>query len=273
LEAFLTKADSYGMKIMFNVMGNKYGTLLGVVAPMAAYKMITPYSSIENALVVVDKLGGNNAVNKNFIADPRIAGWAPINEARIDLEDVREWTIAVSERIKSYGGKVSMCVGWGDAYNSPVPSRLYYAWSISKIVPIISDYVDYLQAHVYCEDVIVRADSNPAYDMYTEACESFSIAFEYMVNGRGDFGLDKLMVTETGCGSGTWTSHMGTQTITEHQQAEYIRALFDTAKKYGIVKVFYFEPFSRISERGYGFIDYDGSLVTQSYNTFKESWD
>lgn len=260
LDKFLAKADSYGIKVVFHTMGSTYGTNLGVVAPMYNYERVNPYSSVENALVVIDKLGGNNALKKNFFVDPRVAWWSPINEARLDYQDVRDWTIAVLQRIRMYGGKTSVCVNDGQ--------HAYYE-TFPYIIPIIGQYVDYLQAHVYLEKVLVASSNNPGYDMYTNAYNGFSKAFQSMVNGKGSFSLDKIMVTEIGCGSGTWTSHMGTQITTVHQQAEYIRAAFDAAKEYGISKIIYHEPFCGLNNRGFGFVNVDGTIVQEPYNVFK----
>jgi hypothetical protein len=277
LENLLTKANSYGIKIVFHVMGSSYGTVFGLVAPVYNYGPVAPYSSIDNCYEVLDKLAGNNNLNHNFISDPRIAWWSPINEADISDATVRDWTISILQKIKSYGGKTSVCVGYGSAYGSnPVIDEptFYYAYSFPKVIQYLGSYVDYLQCHCYLEKVIVAANNNPSYDVYTEAYKWFSTNCEYMVNGssgsRNKFSLDKLMITEVGFGSGTWSSHMGTQTTTEHQQAQYIQALFDATKKYSISKISWHEPFEgNGGNRGFSFIDKDGTKHLEPYNTFK----
>jgi len=269
LDSFLGKADSYGIKVVFHEMGCKWGTILGIIAPMDSEERVERYTSVSESLRIIDKLGGNNTLHKNFIADPRIAWWSPINEARIDgsdYSDVRDWTVQVLQRIRSYGGKTSVCVNnyvYGDV-------RVHdYSQTFPLVISIIGQYVDYLQAHVYCEDLWVAASNNPNYDMYTNAFNEFSSAFQSMIDGRGSFSVDKLMLTEFGCGYNTCDTFRGPISTTAHQQAMYIEACFDAAKKYGIEIICYHEPFLSWTYRSFGFIEPDGTINRESYLAFK----
>ena len=262
LEKLLAKADSYGMRIVFHEMGSTHGTLMGIVAPMSSYQRHDPYTSIEESLLLIEKLGGHNELGKNFISDPRIAYWCPINEARLDRVDIRDWTISVLRRIRQYGGKTSVCVNDGEHR---------YVDSFPNIIPIIGDYVDFLQAHSYQLDIVQSVGSRgSAADMYVPMCEAFSRDCESMVNGRGIFSVDQLMLTEFGCGNGVWTGMGRNITTTEHQQADYIRAVFDACEKYGITQVFYHEPINiRSHVRTLGFVNYDGAAAQEPYERYK----
>jgi len=263
LESFLAKADSYGMKVVFHEMGNQYGTGLGIVPPMHNYRSVSPYSSLDNAIAVIDKIGGNNNLDKNFFEDDRVLWWTPINEARLDVDEVRNWLIPVLQRIKYYGGKTSVCVNDKKGRS--------YAEAFPYITPLIGDYIDYLQAHRYQEPVI-RSITNqgPQADMYQPAYEAFSADFQSMIEGRGKFGIDKLALTEFGTGFDEWEYHYGTDITTIEQQADYIRAAFDAAQDKGITKLFWFNPIQIHSDyNSFGFIEYDGTIIDETYNAFK----
>jgi len=271
LDSFLSKADSYGIKVVFHEMGNQWGTSLGILAPMECEERVTRYTSVSESLRIIDKLGGDNALHKNFIADPRIAWWSPINEARVDgpeYSDVRDWTVQLLQRIKNYGGKTSVCVNnfvYGDV-------RVHdYSQTFPQVISTIGQYVDYLQAHVYCPDLWEAASNNPNYDMYTNAFNEFSTVFQSMINGRGSYSIDKLMLSEFGCGYGNWWDFRGPITTTAHQQAMYIEACFDAAKECGIEIICYHEPFISSTYRSFGFIEPDGTINQESYIAFKGS--
>jgi len=264
LEKFLAKADSYGIKVVFHDMGSIYGNLMGIVAPMGHYTRLDNYTSIEDSLLLIDKLGGNNELGKNFISDPRIAFWSPINEARLDCVDVRDWTIAVLRRIKHYGGKTSVCVNDGEHR---------YVDSFPYIIPWIGDYVDFLQAHRYQVETVQNVCSKgSSANMYVPIYEAYSRDFESMVEGKGSFSIDQVMLTEFGCGNGAWEELGRNITTTEHQQADYLRAVFDACEKYGITKVFYHSPINfRSDVRTFGFVNYNGSIAHEPYDQFNSA--
>jgi len=265
LESFLAKADSYGMKVVFHEMGNQYGTSFGVVPPMHNYRPVSPYSSLDNAIAVIDKLGGNNNLGKNFFEDERVLWWTPINEARLDADEVRNWLIPVLQRIKYYSGKTSVCVNDKTGRS--------YAEAFPYITPIIGDYIDYLQAHRY-QELVIRSITNqgPQADMYQPAYEAFSADFQLMIDGRGEFGIDELALTEFGTGFDEWEYHYGTDITTIEQQADYIRAAFDAAQDKGITKLFWFNPIQIHSDYNtFGFIEYDGTIIDETYNAFKSA--
>ncbi|MDH5689927.1 MAG: hypothetical protein OEY81_00665 [Candidatus Bathyarchaeota archaeon] len=274
LDSFLAKADSYGIKVIFHTMGSHWGVGLGIVAPMHNYRRVDPYSSIPNALAVVDKLGGNNILTKNFFVDDRVLWWTPINEARIDYgeyDDVRVWAVAVLQRIKEYGGETSVCVNDGSHT---------YPYTFPYIIPMIGEYVDYLQAHSYNHpELAAVCEQGPDADVYQPLYAKFSQDFEAMANGHGPFDLDQIVFTEFGCGNGDWSGvlasgYYGTTLFTtQHQQADYMRAAFDAAKKYGITKLFWHDPVQfGTDDRGFGFIEYDGTINMEPYAVFKEGF-
>jgi len=268
LDRLLEKADSYNIKIVFHSMGNKWGNLLGVVAPMNAYKYRTRYSSISNALVVIDKLGGNNELKKNFFKDPRVLWWCPINEAHIDDLTIRDWLLAVLKRIKSYGGTASVCVNDG---------KHRYSEAFPYILPVIGEYVDYLQAHCYNPKIIYQCtNGGPSVDMYPLSYQAFMEDCQSMIAGRGSFPKEKLFITECGCGQGTYKWHAGTDSTTVKQQADYIRGAFDACRDAGIGGLMYWDIIymrpktdSRYTQ-SFGFISWEGEISYEPYNAFKE---
>jgi len=269
LDSFLAKADSYGIKVVFHSMGNKWGNLLGVVPPMNAYKYVEPYSGIPNALIVIDKLGGNNGLEKNFFKDPRVLWWCPINEARIDDPTIRDWLLAVLKRIKDYGGTTSVCVNDG---------KHRYSETFPYILPIIGDYVDYLQAHCYNPDIIHQCtNGGPSVDMYPLSYQAFMEDCQSMIAGRGSFPKEKLLITECGCGQGTYTWHGGTDSTTVKQQADYIKGAFDACRDAGIGGLMYWDIIwmypktdSRYTQ-AFGFISWEGTISYEPYTAFKEA--
>jgi len=268
LDSFLSKADSYGIKVVFLPMGCNWGNNLGIVPPMQSEARYDRYTNVTEALRLIDKLGGNNSLHKNFLNDSRVPYWIPIDEARIDgpeYSDVKDWTIQTLQRIRSYGGKTSVCVNdlvYGDSHYHN------YTQTYPYVISVIGPYVDYLQAHIFCDDLWVAASNNPNYDMYTNAYNEFSNNFKAMAKARGSFGLDKLQVT-IGCGYTTWEDFRGTITTTSHQQAMYFKACFDAAKENGIEIICYHAPFLSLSYRSLGFIEPDGTKNQEAYDVFK----
>ena len=271
LEAFLAKAASYGIKVVMHGMGSYYGTCLGFVPPMYNYNPNDPdgnplkYISLTEAERLLDKLAGDNSLGHNFLTDPRVAWWSPINEARMNLDYVKDWTVNLLRMIKERGGKTSVCINDG---------AHPYSESFPYIIPIIGNYIDYLQAHCY-NDACIHActDGGSGVDMYPLAYAEFAHDFEAMMAGRGSFRKDQVMLTEFGCGHGTYSWHGGTDTLTKQQQADYIKAAFDAAKAYGIENVFYHEtiwirPWPE-HMFGFGFVNYDGAITNQlAYNAY-----
>lgn len=267
LEAFLAKAANYGIKIVFHSMGNEYGTELGIVAPMFTYRKRTVWTPLAEALALIDKLAGDNALGKNFIADPRIAWWCPINEARLDDADVREWLIPILERIRAHGGKTSVCVN--DGVHGYVDTFPY-------IIPIIGHCVDYLQAHEYHHpDVVAPLCGNLEADLYTPIYNAYFQDFQTMAAERGNFPLENVMLTEYGVGNGTWYGILGPLeqcNLTPSQQAQYIKAVFDAAKDIGISNLFYHEIFDYRTFHLFGFLEFNGAISSQeSYDAFKNA--
>ena len=273
LEWILSKAESYGMKIVFHSMGSYWGTSLGIVAPMNNYSLKDPkgntlkYTPLDDVETLLNQLAGDNSLAHNFLTDPRILWWCPINEARMNIDYVRNWTVQVLRMLHERGAKTSVCVNDG-AHT--------YSESFPYIIPIIGDYVDYLQAHCYNPACIhACTEGGSATDMYALAYADFDHDFKAMINGRGKFPISHLFLTEFGCGFGTYKWHGGTDTITKQQQADYIKAAFDAAKTNGITAVFYHEHIDIHPEPtsyGFGFVDYDGKISNQlAYDSFKNA--
>lgn len=263
LQAFLDKVEHYGFKVVFHSMGRIYGTLFGLVEPMFANSWVNPYSSVANALRVVEKLGGDNALGKNFFRDPRVLWWSPINEAYIDGvhpntgERVADWLRPIVDSIKNYGGKVSMCI-----------RKSGYSYrEFSQAQRLFN--VDYLQSHAYhYYDTVDLCDGNPSRDMYPLAYNAFLGTCQIMNNEKGPFPLSKVFLTEFGCGSFSWSPN---GTTTAQQQKDYIRGVYEAAREVGIGGILYWAPWQIDPDwRHYGFIDYNGTPNPQSvYDYFK----
>ena len=278
LEAFLAKAASYGIKVVFHSMGSYYGTNLGFVPPMHNYSTNAPdgnpwkYQSLAELEVLLNKLAGNNSLGKNFLTDSRIAWWSPINEARMNLGYVKDWTVGMLRMLKERGAKTSVCVNDG---------AHHYWETFPYIIPIIGDYIDYLQAHDYQSDlVIVPTRNDPTADLYTLSYNAFLDHLTVMADGRGGFPLDHVMLTETGMGHRSnglpWHYHReGDFWQTKQQQADYIKGCFDAAKTVGLTNIFYHEtiwmrPYPTDTTWGFGFVNYDGSMTNQlAYDVYK----
>lgn len=272
LEKLLAKADGYGFKVTFATLGSKWGTLLEIVPPMNNYSRLTKWSSIPEALAMIDKLGGNNSLGHNFLSDPRIAYWQPINEARLDYVDVRDWTFAVGDKIRSYGGLVTACVNDGiHEYDKTFP----------YIMAQIQDHFDFIQAHVFHSDTLKLAgltSPNPTVDIYQPCYNAFLASFKAMTDGRGSYSLDKVMVTEYGCGLGEWAVWTGAGKIytTEYQQAQYIQAFLDALRNAGLSQHRYHSPINLYDYtnlkplRSFGFIDYDGTIYPEAYSMWAQ---
>lgn len=277
LEAILAKAASYGMKCNFHVMGSHWGTQMGIVAPVYNASPVSPYTSLSEALIVVDRLGGNNSLGKNFLADSRIGWWSPINESKINSEYayVLDWLVPILQKIRSYGGKTSVCV-----YADPVEQHEVYIHSIQNVIPLIGDYVDYLQAHDYQHDVVSQwITQDPSGSIYQAMFQQFDSDFAYIQANRGSFPSDRVFITEYGCGNGTWDGLLANYpfpsgpwgaliTMSQQQQADYVLAGIDAAKKNGIKGLSYHSPINMsASPHSFGFIEYNG-IIDTAYNTF-----
>lgn len=271
---FLNKAESYGLKVILHEMGNPWDAGLGITPPMFNYQRIENFGAvaktIPEALAMIDKIGGDNNLGHNFFTDPRIPYWQPINEARLDYQDVADWTAALCDAIRGYGGKVSCCVNDGIHR---------YAESFPYIMPFAEAHFDYLQAHeygYYGAEALIRSEGAAA-QVYQPLYDTFHEKLGTMARDRGSYPIEKVLWTEWGFWNGTMQGPgmSSPLTVTEQQQADYVRAAFDAMRDIGLKNSIYHHLFNtydfyadRYRER-WGVADYDGTpfLAYDAYKT------
>ncbi|MFX0140333.1 MAG: hypothetical protein ACFFDN_42225, partial [Candidatus Hodarchaeota archaeon] len=144
LDNFLTEADNHGIKVIFIEMGSRWYSLFGIISPGISPGETSvsdrPYTPIDEAKSLIDKLAGDNYLGHDFITDSRILGWKTSNERDIANEIVYEWNIELCNYIHSKGGKVWM------------GSPKFGSWEhedFDTIEPLIGENVDYLERHMY----------------------------------------------------------------------------------------------------------------------------
>lgn len=275
LDNFLAKGAGYGFKMAFHVMGSHWGTCLGFVAPMQNFDYVNPYTSIAEMEALLDQLGGDNELGHNFLADPRVPFWQPMNEAHLDDPMILEWLLAALRKIRSYGGKTTVCVNDQPSYWEDYPEHTY-AYCYPYIIPLIGNDVDYLQSHVYHWEVQAECTADPTKDIYALTYNAFLPDFQAMRDRRGSFPLDRVILSEFACVNGTMDrgGTYGVITLTPHQQAEYLRGVFDAARATGITNLVYHEPihiavYPPTYNISVGFIDYNGTIFEEPYNVYK----
>jgi hypothetical protein len=207
LESLLATIDSMGLKCYFYTLGCPWGGELGIKDPIYGQ---TPME-INLAKTYIDKLAGDNKLNHNFITDPRILVWSVGNEATIataasttsiTLNSNGNWIIQMCDYIRSKGGKTVV--------PSPyVDTRAIDGNSINKDFrwsePLLRGHVDYLEAHIYGVWELVNHHSlgNQQYDWSGWKTEMQGILQNSMINTRGTFSIDQLILGEWGMWRGT----------------------------------------------------------------------
>jgi hypothetical protein len=265
LNAFLTKAASLGMKVAFHEMGGTYGQEFGIVAPMSDWQNVTPYTSVSDALVILAKMAGQNDLHHNFLADPRIAYWQPINEA--DVSVWHDWIYSVCSAIEAYGGKCTVCVA-----TSAMPS---YYQSFPDTISYLGNVVNYLQAHDYGQAAAetISAQGLTGQAAYNATYKYFLSHFQVMCNTRGTFATMNIFDSEVAVGCGTNIQDVAGNiiNISDDQQSQFIKALFDACKTLDLGGIVWWHPIDAGTSPELGdFINYYGTITNpEAYATFK----
>jgi hypothetical protein len=236
LDAFLSEAASHGVKVFFLMMGTKWGTLLGIVSPKPEEGVAgTP---IVEAKAMIDQLAGNNALNHNFITDPRLIGWSVSNEVNLSDPTVYDWNIQILDYIRSKGGKAWLSCPY-------IPD-----WQIqsSVIEPILRGHVDFLEIHYY--GVSVAADAqNAGKDVYTAVYNWAKPLLQDFINGRGTIPIENLILGEFGIWRGYGAEMVSSPvTFTDETRREYYRAVYDAARDVGLQNISFHDCFAQKSE-------------------------
>jgi hypothetical protein len=250
-------------------MGDPWRTAFGILAPYYNYNPPsfwvpgTNPTPIQEALNKVDKLAGNNALGKNFFTDDRMPYWQVINEANLDITEVQTWTAAVADRIRQHGGKVT---------GTLKDTSHRYAEAFPYIMDFLSQHFDLIQAHEYFYYVVESAIRNQgsAAEVYTPVYNRAVQMFNAMLSGRGPFSVDEVILGEWGFWHGTMQGPgmSSPLTVSHHQHAEYIRAIFDAMKDTGFKNQYYHLIFDESNEF-WGVVNNSGTPWTEEYNTFK----
>lgn len=265
LDAFLSEADSHGVKVMFHALGDGWGTLFGIVSPPLSGAV-----SIEEAKAMIDQLAGDNALGHNFITDPRVIGWRSSNELDISDSYVLQWNLEICDYIRSKGGKA-----W-------ISAPRYESWwtgeKFSVIEPLVRGHVDYLELHGYeCEKFEeFGRDYNSFYDYYKNFLQG------HMIDGRGEYSIDQLILGEFGIwrGSGQDLGFTSPVSFTDEDRETYYRALFDACRDVGIKNVIFHELFAYMKEPPwteyntpvYGIVDVDGTYFPLAADVIREAY-
>jgi len=264
--SFLSTANQYGIKVYFVHMGNRFGTLFGIVCPEPSQGVVG--TSIRDAKTMIDALAGNNALNHNFITDPRVFGWSVANEVDISNPTTYHWVIQILDYISAKGGKA-----WVSA---PIDSRITNAYGFvgemdfNKIEPLLRGHVDYLEIHMYQPVIVADAIKNHR-EVYVTMYSWFTQLIQNLMLGEatsGSIPVDHMIIGEFGIihGNFSWTFDMQTVDFNDTVRSDYYRAMFWAANDNGIKMICNFELWDNTDSRGgentpaYGIIYLNGTF-------------
>lgn len=267
LNNLLTLFDLHNLKLVLHEMGTPWATSLGILAPYYNYQPVSIWGAtatpISEGLELIDKLAGNNSLGHNFFTDRRMPYFQVINEANYDIPEVRTWTAAIADRIRSYGGKVT---------GSLRTTNNRYAQAFPEIMPFAEEHFDYLQAHEYIYYVVTSDIRNrgASAEVYQPVYDRGIQMFGQMIADKGPFSASQVILGEWGFWHGTMQGPGLSYplTVTLHQQAEYIRAVFDALKDVGLRNQYYHLIFNNPTET-WGIVDGNGVPYEEVYESFK----
>ena len=273
LDNFLAQADSYGIKVSFASVGSAYGTLFGIRSPGYVGSEANGadpygYTPIDQAEAIIDQLAGNNSLHHNFIADPRVLGWVTSNEVYIGPQTnsnpnlngpfILQWNLQLLDYIHSKGGKAWMA--------SPTTIRGSSAgYDFAQTIPLIGGHVDYLEAHYYEEVTLLNNYVKPdgTYDWANFETYYRNRLLTKMVNARGNFSLDNVLLGEFGMWVGQGNDFGLSTSFTAQDRTNYYQVVLDSAKAVGLKNVC---PFDFFEMYGTSINDYSiVSLKTKNY--------
>ena len=253
LNSFLSTADSFGIQVYFNQMGNKYGTLFGIVCPQPPTVIGT---SISDSKRMIDALAGNNALGHDFINDPRVFGWSVANEVDLSNSVTYSWVIQILDYIRAEGGKA-----W---VGSPIESTITTnTWTLAgqsdfnQIEPMLRGHVDYLELHTYELNLVTQTINNKQ-DVYRTMYSFFSKEMQVLMVSEaknGSIPVDHMIIAEFGI-----THDVYNDTV----RSDYYRAMYQAAKDNGIKIICNFELWDNSNGHGvlnapYGIIYLNGT--------------
>jgi len=260
LDDFLTQADAHGCKVVFFEMGGGWQTLFGLEPN------ITPLSECFD---FIDQLAGDNNLGHNFLTDPRILGWSVANEVDLTDPSMYNWCIQVADYIRSKGGKAWLASPRG-------AGGWFYGEDFHVTEPILRGHADYLERHYYAHQLVKDNPSDPysaVYSFYRQVLQT------HMIDGRGSFSMDQLILGEFGIWRGTATGEGVTNTYSDWERREYYRAVFDAARDVGIKNIIFHDLFAQINPKTnsylspmYSVVDTDGTYFPLVADVIKEAY-
>lgn len=269
LDNFLTQADAHGIKVYFFHLGYTYGTLFGIISPGDPGSGPLPPTPLSQALVTLDRLAGNNVLNHNFLADPRVIGWRSSNELNLasttvyfsgaDAMTILQWNLAICDYIRSKGGKA-----WLSAPN----------WSGNQYFdltePHLRGHVDFLEAHPYLNwDFVNTCGMNYAsfYNFYK------SWITNHLINQRAGFSLNQVIIGEFGIWRGQGSDNGVTANFTDQQRQTYYQAVYDALRDAGVKNTSLWDFFALSGlSNDYGIVDTNGSPYPLVYNVVQTAY-
>jgi len=271
LQNFLALAQDNGVVVTFVTMGTIWDTLFGIVSP-EPYKGING-TSVAESKSIIDKLAGDNKLQHNFIADPRIFAWSVANEVDLNNSITLNWSISILDYVRSKGGKALI----SSPYDSSLSSDWLASMDLHRIEPVLRDHVDFFEIHYYHVSVAAKAqqEGKSVYsEVYRDAYDSLS---NYFLNGRGNMPIENLILGEFGIwhGYGEWESI--NFNFTDQSVSEYYQAVYQSAIDLGIRNIFNFILFSQITSNGdyvdkaqFWCVDIDGEYVFAKTSIMKK---
>lgn len=269
LDAFLTEADSHGIKVMFHNLGMSWGTLFGIVSPGDTAGPAPP-TPIDEAKAMIDQMAGDNPLGHDFITDPRVVGWRTSNEVNISDAAILSWNLELCDYIRSLGGKAWL------SSPSTFPSGNYFnGLSFQQTEPLLRGHVDYLEVHLYEVwdfDIYYSRDYTKMYNHMKNLIQNF------MLDGRGAFSVDQLILGEFGIWIGTGNEYGTPETFSDEDRQTYYQAYLDACRDMGLKNVALHDFFSQIYPDGtyetpnWGIVDVDGSYYPYVADVVKDAY-
>jgi hypothetical protein len=257
---FLATCSSHGVKVVIQRLGTpSYPDLeFGINYDM----------DINVAKSMVDKLAGNNALNHNFLTDPRIAFWTIANEPTLSDTNpaIFNWLCTMGDYFLSKGANVA-CVG---GYFADSGNNAYW-------IQRFAGHQNFINTHHYNMGIVQTAQNN-GQSVYTATYNIFNEQLTSELAVRGNIPLSNIILGEAGVGHEPNFVEMGNiYHLTEETRGEYYRALFQVCKDKGIGGVFpyllfdaYYPDSGEIEP--WGAITWDGSTyftnITEQYKAF-----
>jgi hypothetical protein len=264
LEDFLATANAHGIKVVFNSLGNQWGTLFGIVCPDIHQDVIgTP---IDKAKSMIDKLAGENALNHNFLIDERIPFWFVADEPDFNNPETRDWCIQILDYMRSKGARVAVSSPW----NSSIPNE--YPWlqrqDLHLFEPVLRGHVDYFSINIFSGHTMAIRAQQSGTSVYQVVYDYFKdVLTRYFIDRRGSMPIENLILGSFGI-QHDYEWYRGEKIkVSDQTVREYYQAVYQCARDLGIRNIINFECFASLHTDGtyiedkFWSIDVDGKYI------------